>query len=275
MIKVCYPPGCYGHYLTRSIYNYTNLRVENYKNFEFDKSGSSHAHRKNQKSQLKIRSGHLDLSDKITFDDNDDTVTILPCVDHRIDYYTNQFDKYAKKALIKYITSQLPSNEIAQKLNQGWGYSNKFSSNTPTWILREFFSLWIVDCIKDGYSVEKYKNVNSKIQITTQDIFLNFPTILHNICKKLNLLINIDNDSITENHKKFLNLQKYHNSQLKCQQWVNDIINSNYSLNPCQTIFDESYVQYLLRAAGFELQCDGLNILPTNSSDMKKLIYKI
>jgi hypothetical protein len=275
MIKVCYPPGCYGHYLTRSIYNYTNLRVENYKNFEFDNSGSSHVYRKNKKSRLKIRYGHLDLADKITFDDNDDIVTILPCVDHRIDYYNNQFDKHAKKALIKYITSQLPSIEIAQKLNQGWGYSNKFSSNTPTWILREFFSLWIVDCIKDGYSVEKYKNVNSKIQITTQDIFLNFPTVLSNICKELNLLINIDNDSITKNHKKFLNLQKYHNSQLKCQQWVNDTINNEYSLNPCQTIFDESFVQHLLRESGFELKCDGLNIFPANSIDMKKLTYKI
>lgn len=275
MIKVCYPPGCYGHYLTRSIYSYTNLRIEKYKNFEFDKSGSSHAHRKNKKSRLKIRYGHLDLPDKITFDNNDDTVTILPCVDHRIDYYNNQFDKHAKKALIKYITLQLPNKEIAQKLNQGWGYKGKFGNDTPIWILREFISLWIVDCMNDGYSVDNYKNVHSKIQITTQDIFLNFQTVLHKICKELNLSINIDNELITENHTKFLSLQKYHNSQLRCQQWVDDIIVEKHSSNPCQTIFDESYVQHLLRASGFELQCDGLNILPTNSADMKKLIYKI
>ena len=279
MIKICHPPGCYGHYLTRSIYNSTNLRIGEYKNFEFDKSGSSHIHFEDVKSiggELKIYRGHLDHpGSNITFNSNDDVVTILPCNNHRLDYYNNQFDKWAKKALCEYITSQLQEAEVVQKLNQGWGYNDKFNDNTPIWILREFFSLWIIDCFNDGYSIEKYKNVKSKIQITTQDIFLNFINTLYTICQNLKLSINIDESVITKNHNCFLNLQKYHNSQLKCQQWVDNILNNKDSVSPCQTIFDESYVQHLLREAGFELQCDGLNIFPNTSSDMKKLIYKI
>lgn len=271
MIKVCYPPGCYGNYVTRSVYNYTNLRIGKYKSFQFDDRGSSHG--KNIGSESKIQYGHLD-SNNMLFDNNSSTLVILPCVDHMLDYYNNQFDKYAKKALVKYIIEQLPTTEIKQKLQQGWGYSDNFDDQTPVWILREFFSLWIVDCFNNGYSVGKYYNVNSKISITTQDIFLNFMPTLISICDVLQLEINIDKELIIKNHTNFLNLQKYHNSQLKCHQWVNDIITGTTSASPCLTIFDESYVQHLLRESGFELQCNGLNIFPTTSTDMKKLIYK-
>jgi hypothetical protein len=271
MIKVCYPPGCYGNYVTRSIYNYTNLRIGKFKNFKFDERGSSHG--QNVESESKIKYGHLD-SNRILFEDNDSTITILPCIDHMLDYYNNQFDKYAKKALVECIVEQLSITEIKQKLQQGWSYSDNFDNQTPVWILREFFSFWIVDCLINGYSIDKYKNVNSKISITTQDIFLNFLPTLTSICNVLHLEINIDKELIIKNHTNFLNLQKYHNSQLKCQQWVTDIILGTTSSTPCQTIFDESYVQYLLRESGFELQCDGLNIFPITSTDMKKLIYK-
>ena len=271
MIKICYPPGCYGNYVTRSIYNYTDLRIGKYKNFKFDISGSSHG--QNIDSELKIQYGHLD-SNNILFEDSSNTLTILPCVDHVLDYYNNQFDKYVKKALVEYIVSQFSATEIKQKLQEGWNYFDDFNNQTPVWILREFFSLWIVDCFNNGYSIDKYNNVHSKISITTQDIFLNFIPTLISICDALDLEINIDNESIIENHTNFLNLQKYHNSQIKCHQWVNDIIIGTQSCSPCQTIFDESYVQYLLRASGFEVQCDGLNIFPTSSTDMKKLIYK-
>jgi len=274
MIKICYPPGCYGNYLTSSIYNYTNLRADKYKNFSFDHSGSSHHHRKNIKSGCKIQYGHLDSSGMV-FNKDDTIVTILPCIDHRLDYYNNQFDKHAKKQLVDYILTQYSSNEIIDKLQRGWNYKKKLNKDTPIWILREFFSFWINDCFSNGYSVDKYINIDSKVLITTQDIFLNFVVTLNQICQVLDLKINIEESEIQATHKQFINAQKYHNSQLKCQQWVDDIIDNNDSSSPCQTIFDESYVQFLLRESGFELQCDGLNTLPTSSMDMKKIIYKI
>jgi hypothetical protein len=109
--------------------------------------------------------------------------------------------------------------------------------------------------------------------IDTQDIFLNFVRTLHIICQILNLKIDIIESEIEKNHMRFLNLQKYHNSQIKCQQWADDIINGVDSCTPCQTIFDEAYVQYLLRDSGFALQCDGLNNFPGTSLAMKELVY--
>lgn len=54
MIEILYPPGCYGNYLIRSLYNYTNLRVKDYTNFLFDNLGSSHLVRFNSNIRVKF-----------------------------------------------------------------------------------------------------------------------------------------------------------------------------------------------------------------------------
>jgi hypothetical protein len=269
MITICFPPGCYGNYLARSIYTYTNLRVGKYNNFKFSTNGGSHVNSENIKT--KIQCVHLEKL--LTTDKNNYVITILPCVDHRLDYYNNQIKKN-NNTLIEYIAPQISPEEMNQTLLNGWGYSDGFTDSTPIWILREYFSLWIVNCFENAYSINQYKNINSMIVINTQDIFVNFTHTLNIICQAVNLKIDIAELEIEKNHMRFLSLQKYHNSQIKCQQWVTDIIDGVDSSSPCQTIFDEAYVQFLLRGLGFELRCDGLNKFPSTSLAIKELVYE-
>ena len=52
------------------------------------------------------------------------------------------------------------------------------------------------------------------------------------------------------------------------------MLTNNNTASPCQTMLDEAYVQHCLREQGYEIRCDGLDTFPTNSSDLRELIYE-
>ena len=272
MIKVCFPPGCYGSYLTRCIFNYTELNTNQVDNFDFDASGSSHIIRSNGVTGL-IYLGHLGSNQ--TFELPDSIITILPDKDHWLDYFNNQLVKQNLGELVTYTLSHFPIEEINGKLTNHWNYSGHFDENVPLWMLREFFSMWIADSAASGYSFAAYNNVPAVLQVTTQNIFTDYLKTIQLISNVLQLKLTVDDDTILKNHSKFLNAQMFHNSQLNCEKWVMDTISGADNLPcPAQTIFDESYIQYYFKLHGYEIQCDGLNDFPKTTTDMNKIIYK-
>lgn len=272
MIKICYPPGCYGSYLSRCIYNYSNLRTQELDLFQFDKFGSSHDHRDRTKDLGIIQIDHL--NNKMSFDHADNTLVILPCNDHMLDYFNNVLMKANAGQPLNHLKTLFRQSDIEIKLSQGWKYVYGVNDQIPTWILREFISFWIKDCFDNGYSIKNYQEVPHKICITTQNIFLDFLNIISEIFEVFGLQVMVNESVIVDNHLKFLQAQKYHQSQFRCEQWCNDILTEKVSATPCNTIFDEVYVQYFLRKQGFEIQCDGLNVFPATSTAMIKIIYK-
>jgi hypothetical protein len=272
MIKVIFPPGGYGTYLARCIYTYTNLRQEEFVQLEFDTHGSSHAYRQIKESKKYIQCEHID-----TFvpDVDSKIIVVLPNRDHSLDYYNNQFHKQEHGQLVSYLTSNFTSEEISNKLTQHWNFNKTLSENTPTWILREWCSFWLEDGWNYGYNRDRYGGLKSDIQIDTQDLVELFDTIFLNLITKLNLTLTVDPCIIKKTHVEFRCSQKFHNSQLKSKEWVNCIINNEPMVINCPTIFTEAYIQKLLRDKGYEIYCDNLNIFPTLSTDMKKLIYQV
>lgn len=267
MIKICYPPGCYGSYLSRCVYNYSDLSTQESDPFEFDAVGSSHEHRDQTKNSDLIRIDHLD--NLTSFEHSDRTLTILPCDDHKLDYFNNMLTKTNGGQILSYLKNLFGQKDIELKLSQGWNHT---TGAIPNWILREFISFWIQDCFDTGYSMEKYQHVPHKMCITTQDIFLDFSKTLAGILQVFDLQARVAESVILDNHRKFLQAQKHHQSQLRCNQWCEDILMEKVSPNPCNTILDEAYVQYLLRKQGVEIQCNGLDVFPTTSTAMIKII---
>jgi hypothetical protein len=272
MIKILFPPGCYGHYLTSCVYHYTNLSPT-FSGIKFDGNGSSHAIRKNINS---IKCGHYESPGHIsTVDSNDMFVTILPDTLHYLDYYNNQFIKQDKGAIIEYVLTQLSLKEINDKLVNNWGYNGKFNNKVPRWILREWFSFWIKQCWHDGYQTAQYLKVPAVIQITTEDIFKNFINSIESVVTALNLNLKVSIDHIQNYHNLFLEKQKFYGSQMACEKWTNCVIDGKMDVaSPCKTIFDESYIQHLLRNSNFEIKCDGLNVFPDSSLELHNIIYK-
>lgn len=271
MIRVCFPPGCYGTYIARCIYNYTNLRVEPFIEFTFGDNGNSHQYRYNSNAKSQIQEGHLGQH---LWNDNDVIVAVLPCTSHRLDYVNNQFLKQQHRKLIKYISLLLEPADIEYKLATHWNYHGKFDKTVPRWIMREWCSFWINDLLEASYNPIRYQELNSVAQLTTQDIFENYIERLAEIVSKLGLTFTIDLSIIHQQHENFLSLQKLHNSQLRCEQYVQYLLDGNNDEITVYSIFDEAYIQHLLRLNNLELQCNGLDLFPTTTQQLRNLTYE-
>lgn len=273
MIKILFPPGCYGHYVTNCLYHYTNLNTES-SALEFDEAGSSHGIR--TKTDI-IECGHYKSPGcKFVFSANDTLVTILPVSNRCLDYYNNQFVKQNNSAIVEYILTQCTDQEVETKLSVQWNYQRGLNETTPRWILREWFSFWITKCWEDGYNRHRYTEVPAVYQFDTDELFKNFVSIFYAVSERLDLKVQVNKEHIKTNHELFQKKQRFHNSQQRCEEWLYNVINSNADIaSPCQTIFDESFVQYLLRCNGYEIKCDGLNVFPTSGSKLRERLYKI
>ena len=271
MINVYFLPGCYGTYFTQCVYNYTNLRTNPFTNFEFNKDGSSHMHWSNVDALSVIQQRHFKQTDAI---ENDQIVSIVPCSEHRLDYYNNQFIKQQQGQLIDYILSQISYDDAREKLKTQWNYHGEFDTTVPRWIMREWCSYWINDVLNSLYNPLCYNGLDSVLQLTTQDIFENYIETLHKVVAKLELTITVDIGIINHQHNKFLTLQQFHNSQNRCQQYVQDVLASNNNNMSLYSIFEEAYIQHLLRQHNLELRCDGLETFPTTTQHLGNLTYE-
>lgn len=222
--------------------------------------------------QSTIWAGHFE-----TFMANpgDQTVVILPCADHRLDYFNNQFVKNTKSLLIEYICNYMSKDQIYAKLKKHWGYEHGLNEYTPRWIIREWFSFFITDIWEHGYNYDRYFHVNSLVSIDTNDLFNNYQSSLIKIFDRLELKFRVDYPVIQKQHENFVKNQKFHCIQKKCDIWCEQIINNDETGSMLNlTIFDEAYIQHKLRILGYEIKCDNLNKFPTLLCEMHKLIYK-
>lgn len=271
MINIIFPPGCYGTYITRCLYNYTNLRNVLFTEFEFDSAGSSHYHRENSHARSVIQAKHVDTFDH---DPTIQLVVVAPCVEHSLDYYNNQFFKNCHGQLIQYITNQMSTAEINHKLSHQWNYHGELDTAVPCWIMREWCSYWIADALDSSYNTTTYHVLDSIVKISTKDIFENYIETLTKIVSALGLTFTVDQDTIVTQHNKFLTVQKFHNSQYRCYQYVQDFLAGVDTNIVVHSIFDEAYIQHLLRQHNIEIQCDGLNTFPDNTHYLRTIIYE-
>lgn len=271
MIKIVFSPGCYGTYLSKCLYNYTNL-ANNYKSFDFGVAGNSHDFRENNHAKTVIRYGH---PEQYIHKPDCKIVAVIPNQRHILDYHNNQFHKKSNLNLIDHISPSIVSrDEIKYKLEAFWGYTDEFNDHTPRWITREFFSMWLQDCFDKGYSIKHYANIPAQLTVDTQDIISNFSNTFDTICQSLDLTIAVNPYIINQNHANFIALQLYLDSQQKCIEWIDATLNGVEAVSPVKTIFDEAYIQHIFRTRGYEIMCNDLNQFPKTSAGMAKLIHE-
>ena len=271
MIRVLFPPGCYGHYLTGCLYTYTNLNTTNF-DFKLGEDGSSHAFWTHSDCKTKIINQHsFGGGDK--YDGPTSTITIIPEPDHYLDYINNQYCKFYKYDLDKFLQDKWWQEDLKLKLSTKWNIQD--SQQAPRWILREYYSFVFLDFLEMNYDRQTYVESKCVASISAQDFFKNFVPVFEKLCQQLNL--DLDIDQLCSTHEIFLTKQIYHNTQLQIDQWIQDLVSygTPQSPNPCRTFLDEIYVQAKLRKSGHEIRCDGLEQFPRDFEHMKHLIYKV
>lgn len=274
MINIIAPPGCYGTYIARCIHHYTS--IEGDYQLDFDSHGSSHAFRKLSSNIKKTSLIHWQTDDAGAEKINgNDTIIVTTDTDHYLDYYDNQFYKQANGNLVEYLIAVAGIDAIQERLKEGWQYTDIFDNNIPRWILREYCSFWQTDSWTHGYNNDRYLALPHVYHFSCQTMWhSDMWQLLNIIAQQVNREIHAPEEIVRSNHQAFLNCQQYHGIQLRCEQFVKDTINSIHTTSPCISVFDEAYVQHILRTQGYEIQCYNLNQFPNTSTQLAEIIYE-
>jgi hypothetical protein len=104
----------------------------------------------------------------------------------------------------------------------------------------------------------------------------NFESVLEHLATACNILFEQKPSVLKNIHQEMLKLQVHIDQDQLCNNIVDSVISENTHMQWNQlSIASESWIQWKLRELGFEIQCEQLNCFPTNTDDLKKLIYRI
>jgi transcription termination factor NusB len=202
------------------------------------------------------------------------TVNKLIIIYHTDDYLSlalnNKFEKiWAHGWLVE------RQAEFVDKL-KNWGKSSLHEMET--WQLREFLSLYIYQ----QHNIEtEYKDLctyfNPKVyKLDIHDMIYNFEDTITNVLSYCNLPLIRNN--FEEVYQEWISYQKH----LKKDKVVNTIVDSvinNYTFDWSDqnlTLVDEAIVQMRLRDLHkLDLTCYNLNVFPTNTNDLQKLLIDV
>ena len=184
--------------------------------------------------------------------------------------------------------SKIWENWWKQRLSDTVFYNNLFDnfpvskdtsiSNIPVWIKREILSFNLMPSWFD--QVEWYHPAtwtHSRCQlILVNELLYDFKNTILKLQKFCNLNFKKSVDDIIPYHIKMLSLQKWTTQDQLCKKII-DSITSNQVFDWSDQelpLPSQSWIQWQLRNLGYEIQCHGLDIFPTNTTQLRNLLTR-
>jgi hypothetical protein len=209
---------------------------------------------------------------------------ILLSVDKMIYLYPDcnsvilNINNYYDKIWTNWWQKRLLDAQFADNLYSNWPVNPDTPyDQIPTWILREILSFNLMPAWHDQiewYHPDKWQNSKCLV-INIHAILYNFEFTLTSIQNFCNLQFTKQIKELIPYHTQMLKLQKYLDQDWLCHQIVDSTIAGKNFIWAELPLPSQSWVQWELRNQGFEIECCGLDIFPTNSIQLKKLLYSI
>ena len=261
--NVVFCPGGYGTYIAWSIYTYSELNKSGTIDLPFGPNGSCHLFRNHVGSKTLPRIHELPEAES-------NIVYIRPSRDRAIEYLDNQLTKHAE--FNDYVTLESILSNYKEKLSLRW------NSDVPEkWQERELLSFFLPDMFDDqmsGYLNASLNNFNA-IQICSEEIFKDPKQLLNNIFTFFNLKSIDTIEKLEEVHRMYVDLQQNLNKGQIAVDYANAAINGKSFIIKNGSLYDEAWIQHLLREKGFEIKCYNLNKFPLCASKLTPLLKKI
>lgn len=174
---------------------------------------------------------------------------------------------------------RLKDKEFKKDLYQNWPILPTAStSEIPTWIKREILSFNLMPSWIDSVSwcqLDTKINPNGLV-VTIDDILYNIKNTLITIQKFCSLDYKRSTSDLDPYHQTMLSLQQYTNQDKLCNQIIESTLTEDYfEWDDKLPLPSQAWIQWKLRNHGFEIQCNGLDIFPTNSLQLRELLYPI
>jgi len=153
-----------------------------------------------------------------------------------------------------------------------WDTSYTHWSQMKTWQLREWVSLFYVTWTREW--IDSVDRVGSEFLAIKNTDFLNNPVVTsENIFKHCKLTMK---PGLADFLKQWQQAQQYIIDEFALLDQIVDctITNQPLTWQPIN-IIAEAIVQQRLRAKGYEIRCDGLDILPTDAIMINTLLEKV
>jgi len=147
----------------------------------------------------------------------------------------------------------------------------------PQWVRREFLSLYLVPAWQDQVEWNHLDHWNHPncCNVLVNDLLDNFESTIATVSNFCQIDLKRPIKDLLPFHHQNIKLQKFINQDRICNQIIQSIISgSNLDWEPLP-LPSEAWLQWQLRNLGFEIQCHELDVFPTNSLQLKKLLFNI
>ena len=153
-----------------------------------------------------------------------------------------------------------------------WNPSYQHWSDMQAWELREWFSLFYVQWVQE-WIVSPGQTDESFYKVANTTVLENLLQIAREILSNCNLT---ESSGLDQFVIAWRQKQQYIVDEFNLLDCIVDSTINNIPFEWQTTNFvAESIVQQRLRAAGYEIRCDGLNIFPTDSETLYNLLEKV
>ena len=149
-------------------------------------------------------------------------------------------------------------------------------SKIPIWIKRELLSFNLMPSWFDQvewYHPDTWSHPRCQL-VSLNDLLYNFKNTILKIKDFCNLDFKKSIDVMIPHHNTMLSLQQSLGQDQLCNKIVDSIINNQVFEWEDQELPlpSQSWIQWQLRNLGYELKCHGLDIFPTNTTQLRKLL---
>jgi len=291
-IVIAFHGGCYGAYLEWCL---TTLCNNNTLQEPFDANGTSHNFLGNQlldidqwqryvQSPCQFQFARLHPKVKKTHDISENIIKISENASHVICLYPDQstmllsINNVFYKIWDCWIKNQFTTIIDQRKIYDIWPVSENIPiDQVPRWIIREFLSFYLMPSWFDQIEWDRrsqWSYPKSTI-ITVSELLFDFNSTLLKIEKFCNIKYCRPITDLIPSHQKNLELQKYIDQDSVCYQIIDAVMRDNNLDWATLPLPSEAWIQWELRNRGFEIQCHGLDTFPTNSVQLKQLLYPV
>jgi hypothetical protein len=292
-IPIAFSGGSYGTYLEWALtYVSTDQEIDP----PFTDSGSSHLFLGNHVENINVWRRYIQGPDYEQFvrlhpkiSKNESLVgnleEILESVDDMILIYPDPgsqllvINNWISKVRSDWWAREVETSIGADRIYKNWPVAPGTPiDSVPTWIKRELLSYYLMPAWQDQVEwnlPENWQNPRCHV-ILVSDLITRFEHCIEVIKRRCNLTYLKPVHYLTKFHKQMLELQRYQNQDQLCKDIVNNTLDNTYFDWRDQEVplASQAWIQWQLRNLGWEIKCNGLDTWPTNSIQLKNLIYQ-
>ena len=145
----------------------------------------------------------------------------------------------------------------------------------PTWVKREFLSFYLMPAwfdMLEWYHPDTWSHPNAHV-VTVNSLLFDFENTLYKIQKHCGLEFVRPISDLVPYHQINLTHQLNIGQDQLCHSIVNAVLSEDYIEWSPLPLPSEAWIQWQLRNKGYEIRCHGLDNFPTNSVQLRELLY--